>query len=72
MKKEIPVIEASGTYREVGQQIGARCQPQIRAMLATLREGMPAGVSWSDMLLQSRLYLEFSRSVYPQYAYFIQ
>ena len=67
MKNQIPVIEVRGTHREVGQQIGVRCQPQIRAMLATLREGLPAGVSWSDMLPQSRLYLQFSRAVYPQY-----
>ena len=55
MKNEIPVIEVSGTHREVGIQIGERCQPQIRAMLSGLREGLPAGVSYPDMLLQSSL-----------------
>ena len=67
MKNEIPVIEVSGTHREVGIQIGERCQPQIRAMLSGLREGLPAGVSYPDMLLQSSLYLQHSRAVYPQY-----
>ena len=67
MNNEIPVIEVSGTHREVGKQIGARCQPQIQAMLSPLREGLPVGVSWQDMLLQSRLYLQHSRAVYPQY-----
>ncbi len=36
-------------------------------MLASLREGLPAGVSWDEMLLQSSLYLLHSRAVYPQY-----
>ncbi len=67
MKFEIPVIEVRGTHREVGQQIGARCQPQIRSMLANLRQDLPAGVSWQAILAQSQLYLAFSRAVYPQY-----
>ena len=67
MKNEIPVIEVSGTHREVGIQIGERCQPQIRAMLSGLREGLPAGITWADLLLQSSLYLQHSRAVYPQY-----
>ena len=66
-QNEIPVIEVSGSYREVGVQIGERCQPQIRAMLAHLREDLPAGITWQDMLLQSSLYLQYSRAVYPQY-----
>ena len=66
-QNEIPVIEVSGSYREVGVQIGERCQPQIRAMLAHLREDLPAGITWQDMLLQSSLYLQHSRAVYPQY-----
>jgi isopenicillin-N N-acyltransferase-like protein len=67
MKNEIPVIEVSGTHREVGVQIGVRCRPQIRAMLSHLREGLPAGITWQDMQLQSSVYLQHSRAVYPQY-----
>jgi len=67
MKNEIPLIEINGTHRQVGQQIGERCQSQIRAMLSALREGLPAGVRWSDMLQQSRIYLLHSLVAYPQY-----
>ena len=65
--KPIPVVEARGTHHEVGQQIGERCQSQIRAMLSTLRDDLPSGVCWDNMLHHSNLYLKSSRTVYPQY-----
>jgi len=48
-------------------QIGRQCRPQIRRMLENLRTGLVAGVTWEDMHLQSHLYQEYSRNVYPQY-----
>ena len=63
----IPMIEARGSHREVGQQIGRQCQTQIQKTLADLRKELPLGVSWDVMLNQSRLYLEHSVEIYPQY-----
>jgi isopenicillin-N N-acyltransferase like protein len=63
----IPIIEARGTHREVGYQIGEQCQPQIESMLSHLREDLPAGVGWDEMLEQSNIYLQDSRAVYPLY-----
>ena len=62
----IPMIEARGTYREVGNQIGAQCKPQIQSMLVYLRENVPAGFTWEQMLQHSQAYLAPSRLVYPQ------
>jgi isopenicillin-N N-acyltransferase-like protein len=67
MTKEIPMIEARGTHREVGQQIGQACQLGIQKTLAGLHEDLPVGVTWKGMLQQSQRYLEYSRQVYPQY-----
>ncbi|HKJ38832.1 MAG TPA: C45 family peptidase [Anaerolineales bacterium] len=67
MTKQIPMIEARGTHREVGQKIGQACQAGIRDTLAGLRDDLPTGVTWEQMLQQSTRYLEFSRQVYPQY-----
>jgi isopenicillin-N N-acyltransferase-like protein len=63
----IPVLEVRGTHREVGRQIGERMKPTLQRMLPQLREGLPGGVTWEDMLQQGRLYLAHSRAVYPQY-----
>ncbi|MDY7041995.1 MAG: C45 family peptidase, partial [Chloroflexota bacterium] len=63
----IPVIEVRGTYRQVGQQIGDIMRPTLQRMLLRMREGLPPGVSWEDMLLKGRLCLAHSRAVYPQY-----
>jgi len=63
----IPVFEACGTYKEVGKQIGAQCKPQILSMLAYLREKVPAGFSWEQLLSHSRDFLAPSRVVYPRY-----
>lgn len=67
MGKIFPIIEARGSHREIGQQIGQGCQIQIRETLAGLRDGLLQGVTWEAMLQQSAKYLEFSRVVYPQY-----
>ena len=63
----IPVIEVSGTYREVGQQIGEKMRPRLQRILPWLRDSLPPGVSWKDMLLKGRLCLAHSRAVYPQF-----
>jgi isopenicillin-N N-acyltransferase-like protein len=60
------MIEARGSHREVGQQIGRGCQSQIERLLANLRTDLPDGVTWTEMLEESKRYLEFSRQVYPQ------
>jgi isopenicillin-N N-acyltransferase-like protein len=63
----IPVIEARGTYRQVGYQIGEQCKLQIKSMLSLLRDDLPAGIGWDEMLEQSSRYLQHSRAVYAQY-----
>jgi isopenicillin-N N-acyltransferase-like protein len=61
------MIEAHGTHREAGLQIGRQCKPQIVDLLSHLREDLPAHVTWETMLNQSRVYLTHSRAVYPRY-----
>lgn len=63
----IPVIEVSGSHREVGQQIGEQIRPALQRVLARLREGLPAGASWQEMVQRAQLYLPHSRAAYPQY-----
>ena len=63
----LPLIEARGTHREVGQQIGRQSRERLQGMFAELHKDLPKGITWSSMLEQSRLYLEPSRKVYPQY-----
>ena len=66
-RNPIPVIEARGTYREVGLQIGGQCRPQIQEMLEGLKRNLPIGATWQGMLNRSQLYLAHSRAIYPQY-----
>src|SRR5258708_7583373 len=63
----IPVIEARGTYREVGKQIGEQGKAQIQSMLTYLRDNVPTGLMWAQVLGHSQDYLAPSRAVYPQY-----
>jgi isopenicillin-N N-acyltransferase-like protein len=67
MTNEIPIIEARGSHHEVGRQIGQQRQSQIQKMLNLLHDELPERVTWSEMLQHSKLYLEFSRNIYPQY-----
>jgi hypothetical protein len=61
------VIQVSGTHREVSQQIGEKVKYQLQRILPRLRENLPPGVSWENMLLKGRLCLAHSRAVYPQF-----
>ena len=63
----IPVIEACGTHREVGIEIGSRCTKLIQDRFASRRNRLPVGATWEKMLEQSQFYLAASRYVYPQY-----
>jgi isopenicillin-N N-acyltransferase-like protein len=63
----IPVIEVSGTHRQVGQQIGEKMRPTLERILDRQREGLPPGVAWNDMLLKGRLCLAHSRAIYPRF-----
>jgi isopenicillin-N N-acyltransferase-like protein len=63
----IPVLQVSGTHREVGRQIGEEMRPALQQMMAWMHTNLPGGVSWADMRRQGLLYLEPSRAVYPQY-----
>lgn len=64
---EIPLLEVSGTHRQVGEQIGEHMKPHIREMLDSQRQRLPLGVLWQDILHKSRLCLVESRAVFPKY-----
>ncbi len=66
----IPVIQVKGTHRQVGQQIGEQMRARLQEYQQAadqMRAGLPPGVTWGDMLDQGRVYLAYSRTVYPQY-----
>ncbi len=63
----IPVIVASGTYHEVGLQIGSQCKTQIQNMLSHLRTSPPPNKTWEQTIAQSKIFLAHSRAIYPHY-----
>jgi isopenicillin-N N-acyltransferase-like protein len=63
----LPIIEARGTHREVGLQIGSQCKAGLQSIFASLRNDLPEGATWDAMLEQSREYLKHTQKVYPQY-----
>ena len=65
--KSIPVISVAGNHRQVGQQIGEHMKLQIQRMVARLRDNLPPGVAWKDMLLKGELCLAHSRAAYPMF-----
>jgi len=63
----IAVFEASGTHRQVGQQIGEYCKPAVQRVMSEMRQGLPAGVPWEQLMRQAQVFLAPSRAAYPQY-----
>lgn len=46
--ERIPIIEARGTHRQVGQQIGEQMRTHLHEIIASLHipKNMPPGVTW--------------------------
>ena len=63
----IAVVEASGTHRQVGQQIGKAMRTTVQRQMSEMRQGLPAGVTWEQLMQRAQVFLEPSRVAYPQY-----
>lgn len=63
----IPVLQVRGSHREVGQQIGARMRPALCRLVERMRQRVPAGLTYRDLVRQGQVFLAYSRGVYPQY-----
>ena len=63
----MPLLEVSGTHRQVGQQIGEQLRSCIQREMAQLHEHLPPGVSWDEMVAKSQHFLTPSRQIYPQF-----
>ncbi|MGE5124089.1 MAG: C45 family autoproteolytic acyltransferase/hydrolase [Acidobacteriaceae bacterium] len=66
------LVRASGTHREIGQQIGQACSEQVRHSLENARDLVEKAydelqLTWEGAQIQSRKYLPFAQERYPQY-----
>ncbi len=68
MSHRPPVIEASGTHREVGRQIGEAARDLVAQGLAAYEERLPlyAGFGFAEAADRSRAYLRPARNYVPQ------
>ncbi|HNO83503.1 MAG TPA: C45 family autoproteolytic acyltransferase/hydrolase, partial [Anaerolineales bacterium] len=67
-----PLIEVSGTHREMGRQIGEAARAQVQHSVANARVLIDAAydsleLTWQGAQIQSRKYLPFAEERYPQY-----
>jgi isopenicillin-N N-acyltransferase-like protein len=63
----IPIIEVSGTHRQVGHAIGEALRPTIQRLIEEGRSTLPAGISRNALTQTASLCLTHTRSVYPHY-----
>ncbi|GJQ52697.1 MAG: hypothetical protein HS124_08340 [Anaerolineales bacterium] len=67
-----PLIEVTGTHREMGRQIGEARREQVRHSIENARSLIDQSYSvleltWEGAQTQSRKYLPFAQERYPQY-----
>ena len=67
-----PLIEVSGTHREMGRQIGEARREQVQHSVANARVLIDQTynqleLTWAGAQIQSRKYLPFAEERYPQY-----
>ena len=67
-----PLIEVSGTHREMGRQIGEAARHQVQNSITNARILIDAaysslGLTWEGARIQARKYLPFAEERYSQY-----
>ena len=67
-----PLIEVSGSHREMGQQIGEARREQVQHSVANAQVLIQQAyntleLTWDGAQIQSRKYLPFAEERYPQY-----
>ncbi len=63
----IPVVEVSGTHRQVGHAIGEALRPTIQRLIEEGRGALPAGIPLDAIRQKARLCLTHTRAIFPQY-----
>ncbi len=63
----IPVLTVRGTHREVGFQIGTATPSLLQQMVERMRQRVPAGLTYSDLVRRGQVLMACTREVYPQY-----
>lgn len=71
-QRELPLIEVSGTHREIGRQIGEAMREQIHHSLYNAQSLLESAfdtlqLSWDSAQIQARKYIPFAQERYPQY-----
>ncbi len=71
-KSPPPLIEISGTHREMGQQIGEARRKQVQHSVENAHELIDQSyktleLTWDGAQIQARKYLPFAEERYPQY-----
>lgn len=71
-QKRIPLIEVKGNHKEIGQQIGEACRPQIQHSIENAKKLVDTAydeiqLTWDNAQMQSRKYIPFAEERYPQY-----
>jgi len=67
-----PLVEVSGTFREMGRQVGEAMRAQVQHSIANAhglieQSYATLGLTWEGAQIQSRKYLPFAEERYPQY-----
>ena len=67
-----PLVEVSGTHREMGRQIGEARREQVQHSIANAHELIKQsystlGLTWEGAQIQARKYLPYAEEQYPQY-----
>lgn len=67
-----PLVQVSGSHRQMGRQIGEACAQQVRHSIENARMMLSSAydnlqLSWDGAQIQSRKYLPFVQERFPQY-----
>ncbi len=70
--KPLPLVQVSGTHREMGQQIGEARRGNVQRSIANARKLLDEAyneieLTWEGAQIQARKYIPFSQERYPQY-----
>ena len=67
-----PIVQVSGSHREMGQQIGQACKLQVTRSIENAHSLITGAfhdlqLTWEGAKIQARKYLPFAQEKYPKY-----
>ncbi len=72
-RRRLKIVEASGSYSNMGKKLGASCKQELKGMLADAKDGVKRrSLDWSKVIANAGKHVPYVEDYNPEYLEFIR